>query len=93
MGQPQGTDHLPRWKLTTSTGLWGIGSGGTQGEGRGEGRWMLTSLKDKFTNPLPSPGHICKVQVPQEGAQDMPPALSGCSHQCLNLPATLCGLL
>lgn len=54
---------------------------------------MLTSLKDKFTNPLPSPGHICKVQVPQDGAQDTPPTLSGCSHQCLKLPATLCGLL
>lgn len=54
---------------------------------------MLASLKDKFTKPLQSPAHICKVQVLQEGAQDAPPALSGCSHQCLNPPATLCGLL
>lgn len=33
-------------------------------------------------------GRIYKVQVPQEGVQDTPPALWGCSHQYLNPPAT-----
>lgn len=51
---------------------------------------MLTSLKDKFTNCClwQFQGCIYKVQVPQEGAQDTPPALWGCSHQYLNPPAT-----